>query len=141
MLHSSRTLRDWISGEGFPEEKLERKAVLPTDAGKQIHKRIVHLQVGFGVTRNHIRRFSFQIWKDQSVENDGKGLVCSLRRNPGLTLRKAENLNYGRLMKFSREIVYDFFKLLRQTMEATLTVWSREDLSWLTVLVMRSCCL
>jgi hypothetical protein len=56
----------------------------------------------------------------ESVErqNVGKGLVCSLRRNPGLTLRKAENLSYGRLMIFSRETLHDFFKLLRQTMEA-----------------------
>jgi hypothetical protein len=37
----------------------------------------------------------------ESVErqNGGKELVCSLRGNPGLTLRKAENLS---------EIVHDF---------------------------------
>lgn len=109
MLYSSRTLRDWISVEGFPVKNLEQNAVLPADAGKQLHKRIVHLQVGFGVTRNHIRRFSVHTCKDQSVQSDGKGLVCSPRRNPGLTLRRAESLNYGWLMKFSRKIVNMIF--------------------------------
>jgi hypothetical protein len=47
------------------------------------------------------------------MQNGGKGLVCSLRRNQGLTLRKAEDVIYGRLMKFSREILHDFFKLLK----------------------------
>jgi hypothetical protein len=56
----------------------------------------------------------------ESVErqNYGETLACSLRRNPGLTPRKAEDLSYGRLMTLSRETLYDFLKLLRQTMEA-----------------------
>jgi hypothetical protein len=41
-----------------------------------------------------------------------------MRRNPGLTLRKAENLSYDRLMRFNRETVDYFLKLLRQTMGA-----------------------
>jgi hypothetical protein len=50
-------------------------------------------------------------------QNGGKGLVFSLRRNPGLTLRKAENISYGLLMMFIRETVHDFFRHLRQTMD------------------------
>jgi hypothetical protein len=52
------------------------------------------------------------------IQNVGKGLICSLRRNPGLTLRKTENLSYGRLMIFCRETIHDSFMLLRQTMDA-----------------------
>jgi hypothetical protein len=44
--------------------------------------------------------------------------VSFLRRNPSLTLRKAENLSYGRLMRFNRGNVDDFFNLLTQTMDA-----------------------
>jgi hypothetical protein len=50
-------------------------------------------------------------------QKSGKALVCSLRRNPHLTLWKAENLSYGQLMMFSRDILHNFFKLLRQTMD------------------------
>jgi uroporphyrinogen-III synthase len=42
----------------------------------------------------------------------------ALRRNPALTLRKAENISDDRLMVFSRETLRDFFRLLRQTMDA-----------------------
>jgi hypothetical protein len=44
--------------------------------------------------------------------------ISFLRRNPGLTLRKAEHLGYGRLRRFNREIVCDLFRLLRQTIDA-----------------------
>jgi hypothetical protein len=56
----------------------------------------------------------------ESMERQGgeKGPVCSLRRNPGLALRKAENLSYGRLTIFGRETQNDFFTLPRQAMEA-----------------------
>jgi hypothetical protein len=42
----------------------------------------------------------------------GKEWFAFLRRNPGLTIRKAEYLSYGRLMRFFRETVVDIFKLL-----------------------------
>jgi hypothetical protein len=47
----------------------------------------------------------------ESVEgqNFAKGLVWPLRRNPGLTLRKTENLSYGQQMTFSRESIDEFF--------------------------------
>jgi hypothetical protein len=44
-------------------------------------------------------------------------MVCFLRRTPGSTLRKAENLGYGRFMTFSRETVDNLLGLLRQTMD------------------------
>jgi hypothetical protein len=56
----------------------------------------------------------------ESVERQsvGKGMVCSLRWNPGLTLRKAENLSYGRLRVFSREPLHDFLEILWKTMDS-----------------------
>jgi hypothetical protein len=53
-------------------------------------------------------------WKGRMV---GKGWLAS-EKNPVLTLRKTEDLSYGRLMIFSRETLYDFFKLLKQTIDA-----------------------
>jgi hypothetical protein len=38
--------------------------------------------------------------------------------NPGLILRKEENLSYGRLMRFHTATVDDFFKLLGQKSDA-----------------------
>jgi hypothetical protein len=46
-------------------------------------------------------------------QNDGKGFDTSLRMNPGLILRKEENLSSGRQIICSRETLHDFFKLLR----------------------------
>jgi hypothetical protein len=37
-------------------------------------------------------------------QNGGKGLVCCQGRNPGLTQRKAENIGYVRLMRFSDKL-------------------------------------
>jgi hypothetical protein len=119
------TLRDWVS-RVRSLKKPGGNAILPAGVGKQIHQRIVHLQqVGFWVTRNHVCMFAVEICKEQSIQNLWKGgmsgkdwFICFLRRNPGLTSRKAENLSYGRLMGFSREIVDDFCKLLRKTMYA-----------------------
>jgi hypothetical protein len=46
-----------------------------------------------------------------------KKVEC-LTRKPGLTLRKEEDLSYGRLIRFRRDCGDDFSKLLRQTMKA-----------------------
>jgi hypothetical protein len=60
---SRRTLRDWVSREGFPLKKLGRNAVLPADAGKQLHQRIVRLrELGFGL-------LVVQVCKEQSMQN------------------------------------------------------------------------
>jgi hypothetical protein len=42
--------------------------------------------------------------------------VGCLTKKPGLTLRKEEDLSYGRLIRFSRDSIDDFSKLLRQTL-------------------------
>jgi hypothetical protein len=92
---------------------------LPADVGKQLgQQRIVSSQhVGFGLTRNYKLRFSVQIYKEHSTQNPwnsrmvGKVLFISfLRRNPGLTLRRAEILTYGRLMRFNTEPINYLFK-------------------------------
>jgi hypothetical protein len=41
-----------------------------------------------------------------------------LRVSCYLYFGKAEDLSYGRLMRFNREIARDFFKLLKQTIHA-----------------------
>jgi hypothetical protein len=88
---------------------------LPADAEKQLHRRIVHLQeAGSGLTLNRIYRFAVQVCKEHSIQNPWKGRMMG----KGLTLRKAENFSYGRLMIFSRETRHEFFTLLRQTMNA-----------------------
>jgi hypothetical protein len=53
-----RAFREWVSREGYPLKEPQRNAVLPADAEKQLHQRIVRLHVGFGITLNHIRRFA-----------------------------------------------------------------------------------
>lgn len=67
----------------------------------------VFQRVYFGLKLIHIHRFAYQLCKDQNRQNLEKedcweGLVWFLRWNPDLTVRKAKNINYGRLMKFTR---------------------------------------
>jgi hypothetical protein len=96
-----RTIRDWVSREGSPLKKLGRNTFLPADAEKQLHQRIVRLQVDSQVCSSNMQ--GTQRAESVEMQNGGKRLVCSLRGNPCLTLRRAENLRYGRLMIFSRE--------------------------------------
>jgi hypothetical protein len=70
-----RTLRDWVGREGSLK-KLERNAVLSAVAEKQLHPRIIRLQVGFGLRLNHIRRFAVQICKECSMKNPWKGRIA-----------------------------------------------------------------
>jgi hypothetical protein len=99
---------------------------LSADVKKQLHQRIVCLKhVGFVLTWNHVRRFPVQICKEHSMQIQwncgmvGKvWFISFLRRNANLTLRKAENLSYGRLVGLNTDLVDDLFKLSRQTMEA-----------------------
>lgn len=64
-----RKLRDLVSRGGFPLNKLGRTAVLPADAEKQLHHRIIPLQeVGFELTRNHVSRFAVKICKEHSIQ-------------------------------------------------------------------------
>jgi hypothetical protein len=111
-----RTLRNWVSQEGSPVKKLGWSAALLADAEKQSHQRIVRLQVDSQVCSSSMQ--GTQHAKPEERQIVGKRLVCSLRRNPGLTLQKAENLSYGRPIIFSRETASDVFSLLRQTMDA-----------------------
>jgi hypothetical protein len=92
---------------------------LSADVAKQLRRRTVRLQqLGFGLARNHVRMFSVQICKEHNMQyprnNEMVGkirFISFLRRNLYLTMRKAENLSYGRLVGFIAELVDDFFKL------------------------------
>jgi transposase-like protein len=39
-----RTLRDWVHQKGSPLKKVEQNAVLPADAEKQLHERVIYLK-------------------------------------------------------------------------------------------------
>jgi hypothetical protein len=71
MIHGilRRTLHDWVSQEGSFLKKLGRNAVLPADTEKQLHRTIVRLKDGFGLTPNHNRRFAVLICKEHSMQN------------------------------------------------------------------------
>jgi hypothetical protein len=58
-----------VSRAGSPLKKPGRNAAFPADAEKQLHQRIVRLQVGFGLTLNHIHRLAVQICKECSMQN------------------------------------------------------------------------
>jgi hypothetical protein len=129
-----RTLRNWIRREGSLK-KLGRNAGLPADTEEQLHQRIIRLQqVSFGLNSKSLLQVCSSNMRETAAEsvesqNSGKGLVCSLRRNPGLTLRKAGSFSYGRLIIFSRETLHDFFKLLTQTVDA-MKLHQRSHLTW-----------
>jgi hypothetical protein len=66
---------DWVSRQGFSVKGPGRNAVLPADAEKQLHHRIVCIQVGFGFTLSYIHRLDVQIFKELSMQNPWKGRV------------------------------------------------------------------
>jgi hypothetical protein len=69
-----RTLRDWVHQKRFPLKMLEQNAVLPADAEKQLHQRIIHLkQIGSGLKLSHIHRFDVKICKEDSLQSPCKG--------------------------------------------------------------------
>lgn len=70
------TIRDWLGREGTPLTKLGRIVGLLGDAEKQLHQGTVCLQVGFGLRLNHIRRFSLQIYKKYSTQNQWRGRMA-----------------------------------------------------------------
>jgi hypothetical protein len=79
-----RTRRDWVNREGYRLKKVGRNAVLPVDAEKQLHHRIVRLQeVGFELTQSHTQVCCSNMpgtQRAESVErlNGGKGLKISV---------------------------------------------------------------
>jgi hypothetical protein len=62
-----RIFRDRVSREGSPLKKLGRNAVVPTVAEKQHPQKVVRLQIGLGLTLNHIFRFAVQICKEHNM--------------------------------------------------------------------------
>ncbi|KAJ4451546.1 hypothetical protein ANN_03012 [Periplaneta americana] len=118
-----RTLRDWMIRNKSPERKLGRCAVLSPDLELEL-KRIVRLQqVGFGLTRLQVRSCCYKICEENNIPHPFKNEIAGkdwlygfLKRFPDIVLRKAENLSYGRLMRFNKEIVSDFFELLKKTL-------------------------
>jgi hypothetical protein len=69
-----RTIRDYVNREGSPLKKIGRNAVLPADVEKQLQQRTMLLQqVGFGLTRNNLPKFSVQVCKEHSFQNPLKG--------------------------------------------------------------------
>lgn len=122
-----RTLRDWIrrGNANEPVRKLGRNPVFTTEIENQLKFRIVRLQqVGFGVTKQFICEKGAEISEALKVKNPfSKGEAGRywfkgfLKRNPDIVLRKGENLSYGRLMRFNKQIVEHFFSLLRSVYE------------------------
>jgi hypothetical protein len=68
-----RTFRDWVNRKRLPLKRLERNALLPADAGKQLHPRIVRVrQVGWGLTLKYISKFLVKICKETAGRSSGK---------------------------------------------------------------------
>ncbi|KAJ8887277.1 hypothetical protein PR048_013492 [Dryococelus australis] len=83
------------------------------DIEEELKIRVIRLQrVDFGLTRNHICSFAFQIYDEKGISHPfannraGKNWFYSfVRRNNDIVLRKAENVSYSRLMRFNKEIL------------------------------------
>ena len=110
-----RTLRDWLdrSEKNQPIRKLRRNLVLSSKIERQLKERIFKLQkVGFGTTKSLLCEKAVEISNDLNIKtpfSNGKTRIYwfegFMKRNPGIVLRKGENLSYGRLMRCNKETV------------------------------------
>ena len=117
-----RTLRDWVMRSQTPVRKLSINPILCPEIEVRLKKRVVRLQqVGFGLTPSIVKSKAAEIAEQLQIKTQFKNQKAGrfwfkgfLKRNPELCLRKAESLSYGRLMRFNKEIVLDFFNLLKE---------------------------
>ncbi|XP_011859495.1 PREDICTED: uncharacterized protein LOC105556986 [Vollenhovia emeryi] len=123
-----RTLRRILAEDGEIKKKvLGRPPVLNQKEEQNLKNRIVRLQqVGFGLKRQDFKKCVFQYCEEMGIEHPFKiekeeagkdWLKGFMMRNPDIVLRSSENLSYGRLMRFNKEIVRDFYDLLGRTMD------------------------
>lgn len=113
-----KTLGDWVKrGNVPPCRRLGRLPTLPVEIEKLLRVRIVRLQqVGFGLTRRLMCKKAYEICSEMNIKNPFKNEMAGrhwlkgfLKRNPDIVFHKPENLSYGRLMKFNKEVVKHFF--------------------------------
>ncbi|XP_076824884.1 uncharacterized protein LOC143470554 [Clavelina lepadiformis] len=121
-----RTLRNHIqSKQKF--KKLGRHPMLTSEQEADFCSRIIrYSEVGMPLTAPTIKSYVFEYCVANNIPNlfnDAKGaagrkwLAGFLKRNPSISLRKAQSMNPGRAAKLNKHIVQDYFSKLKAVME------------------------
>ncbi|XP_039760048.1 uncharacterized protein LOC120633772 [Pararge aegeria] len=117
-----RTLRNHIES-GSMEKITGRVPVLNKSQEKDLCKRIIRLsQIGMPLTPKIVRKQAYEFCKANNVPNvfsdkkniaGKKWLTKFLKRNPELSLRRAQMLNPARAQKLNKAIVSKHFEALK----------------------------
>ena len=136
-----QTLRRYLSTEntdsnGGQSYKLGRKPELGQRAEVVLVNHIKKLsRHGFSLTRNDVRALAFNLAGSLNIdhrfnrEEELAGwdwLWGFLKRHPGLSIRKEENLSLARALGMKREVVHRYFDLLERFM-GDLNLMNRAD--------------
>ena len=121
-----RTLRNHLQS-GKISKKLGRNPVLTDEQEKELCSRIVRFSnIGLPLTPQLIKVYVFEYCSANGILNSFNGAKSSagrkwlkgfLKRNPSISLRKAQSINPGRAAKLNPHIVKDYFDKLKAVME------------------------
>lgn len=122
-----RTLKRRIEKNDFTKGRMGPASTLGDEAEKKMVAHIKKLQrFGFSPTMDDVREMAFRLAEKLHIqhkfnkEEEKAGydwLKSFLRRNPDLSIRKAEGLSRSRMLGMTREAVKNYFDLLEQVLQ------------------------
>ena len=120
------TLQERMASNNLQEAELGRKPVFSREQEDEMAEHVKYLaSIFYGVTAKELRRLAFEFAERNNIQhtfNVNIGLAgiewlrSFLRRNPTVSVRKAEGTSLNRLTAFNKEEVDLFFKLMENLM-------------------------
>lgn len=121
-----KTLRNRLATGNFLKGRLGQPSHLGPDAERKLVEHVRKLQLaGFAPTRKHLRKIAYNLAKSMGLKNKfnekkeiaGQDWYKSfMKRNPALSLRKAEGISNARANGMSVTEVDNYFELLKNTL-------------------------
>lgn len=121
-----RTLVRYLNKNSNEKVKLGRKPTLTLEEENELKSRIIRLAtIGYPLSRKLLRKCVYNYCHENNIPNvfssDKKiagrfWLRGFLKRNPEISVRKAQSMNPARAQKLNKFIVGDYFTKLRQTL-------------------------
>ena len=121
-----KTLSDRVAGRVVHGQKPGRSTVLSCEEEESLCNYLLYMaEGGFPLSRRMVMAYAWAIakrsGKDEAFNKEvgpGDRWWANFRkRHPQLTLRKIDKLDRSRAKNYSPEVVDDFFRLLKKTME------------------------
>ncbi|CAH0727259.1 unnamed protein product, partial [Brenthis ino] len=118
-----RTLRNHLKS-GSEEKRTGRATTLSNVQEKDLARRIIRLaEVGVPLTRKIVRKQAYLFCKSHKIPNSFNDTRCTagrkwlknfLKRNPEISVRKAQFMNSARAQKLNKDIVQQHFTAIKK---------------------------